>query len=80
MYLGTHKLKMDKKVKKYAFAGLIPQGGIVLGLALLVSKEPEFRGFANILTGVIMGATIIHEFLGPVISHLTLKKAGETQE
>ncbi len=80
MYLGTHKLKMDKKVQKYAFAGLIPQGGIVLGLALLVSKEPEFRGFANILTGVIMGATIIHEFLGPVISHLTLKKAGETQE
>jgi len=80
MYFGTHKLKMDKNVKKYAFAGLIPQGGIVLGLSLLVGNEPEFKGFANILSGVIMGATIIHEFMGPVISHLTLKKAGETQE
>ncbi len=80
MYMGTHKLKMDDKVKKYAFAGLIPQGGIVLGLSLLVGNEPEFKGFANVLSGVIMGATIIHEFMGPVISHLTLKKAGETVE
>ncbi|NPA36081.1 MAG: hypothetical protein GXO47_04440 [Chlorobi bacterium] len=77
MYIGTHKLKMDKKVKKYAFAGLIPQGGIVLGLSLMLSSEPEFKGFANILSGIIMGATILHEFMGPVIAHITLKKAGE---
>ena len=80
MYIGTHRLKMDKKVKKYAFAGLIPQGGIVLGLALMLSKEPEFKGFANVLSGIIMGATILHEFMGPVISHLVLKLAGETKE
>jgi Kef-type K+ transport system membrane component KefB len=80
MYIGTHKLNMDKKVKKYAFAGLIPQGGIVLGLSLLLSKEPEFKVFANVLSGIIMGATILHEFMGPVIAHLTLKKAGETEE
>jgi hypothetical protein len=30
MYIGTHRLKMDEKVKRYAFAGLIPQGGIRL--------------------------------------------------
>jgi NhaP-type Na+/H+ or K+/H+ antiporter len=80
MYVGTHRLNMDRKVKKYAFAGLIPQGGIVLGLSLLLSKEPEFKGFANTLSGIIMGATIIHEFMGPVIAHYTLKKAGETEE
>ncbi len=80
MFIGTHKLKMDKKVKKYAFAGLIPQGGIVLGLSLMLGKEPEFKGFANVLSGIIMGATIMHEFMGPVISHLALKLAGETQE
>ena len=80
MYMGTHILKMDKKVKKYAFAGLIPQGGIVLGLALILNKEPGFESFTNILSGIIMGATIIHEFLGPLISHTILKRAGETQE
>ncbi len=80
MYAGTHVLKMDKNVKKYAFAGLIPQGGIVLGLALMLNKEPGFEGFTNILSGIIMGATIIHEFIGPLISHTILKKAGETEE
>jgi Kef-type K+ transport system membrane component KefB len=80
MYIGTHRLKMDEKVKRYAFAGLIPQGGIVLGLSLMLSKEPEFHVFANVLSGIIMGATILHEFMGPVISHYVLKKAGETEE
>lgn len=80
MYLGTHSLKMNKNVKKYAFAGLIPQGGIVLGLALILNKEPGFEDFANVLSGIIMGATIIHEFIGPLISHKVLKSAGETDE
>jgi Kef-type K+ transport system membrane component KefB len=80
MYLGTHSLKMNKNVKKYAFAGLIPQGGIVLGLALILNKEPGFEDFANVLSGIVMGATIIHEFIGPLISHKVLKSAGETDE
>ncbi len=80
MFTGTHILKMDKNVKKYAFAGLIPQGGIVLGLALILNKEPGFESFTNILSGIIMGATIIHEFIGPLISKTILRKAGETQE
>ena len=80
MFTGTHILKMDKNVKKYAFAGLIPQGGIVLGLALILNKEPGFESFTNILSGIIMGATIIHEFIGPLISKTILRKAGETKE
>lgn len=77
MYFGTRLLKMPAKVKQYAFGGLIPQGGIVLGLALVIAKEPEFKDFSNLLVGIIMGATIIHEFLGPVVSRFVLRKAGE---
>ena len=77
MHLGTKVLKMSTEVKKYAFAGLIPQGGIVLGLVLMVGKEPLFQDFENLLVGIIMGATLIHEFLGPLISRLALKKAKE---
>ena len=77
MLSGTNLLKMPLMVKKYAFAGLIPQGGIVLGLALLISKEPEFDVFANLLTGIIMGSTILHEFIGPIIARKALSKAGE---
>jgi NhaP-type Na+/H+ or K+/H+ antiporter len=77
MFIGTRYLKMPDKVKKYAFGGLIPQGGIVLGLALLIGAEPLFKEFSNILSGIIMGATIIHEFAGPLLSKYVLKKSGE---
>lgn len=77
MRSGSQLLKMPKKVKKYAFAGLIPQGGIVLGLSLMVGHEPEFKVFSNLLIGIIMGATIIHEFVGPLISKAVLRKAKE---
>lgn len=77
MRIGSQLLKMPAKVKKYAFAGLIPQGGIVLGLSLMISHEPEFKEFSNLLIGIIMGATIIHEFVGPVVSRYALRKAKE---
>ncbi len=79
MKIGTTSLKMNNNVKKYAFAGLIPQGGIVLGLSLIVSQQTEFKDFANLLVGIIMGATIIHEFIGPFIARLVLKKSGEIE-
>jgi len=80
MFSGTHLLKMPTMVKKYAFAGLIPQGGIVLGLALLIAKEPGFDIFANLLTGIVMGSTILHEFIGPIIARKALSKAGELEK
>ncbi len=77
MRTGSQLLKMPDNVKKYAFAGLIPQGGIVLGLSLMISHEPEFKDFSNLLIGIIMGTTIIHEFMGPMIAKSVLRKAGE---
>jgi NhaP-type Na+/H+ or K+/H+ antiporter len=77
MRTGSQLLKMPDNVRKYAFAGLIPQGGIVLGLSLMVSHEPEFKDFSNLLIGIIMGTTIIHEFMGPMIAKFVLRKAGE---
>jgi len=79
MRLGTSLLKMSPNVKKYAFAGLIPQGGIVLGLSLLISQQEMFKDFSNLLIGIIMGATIIHEFSGPFISKSILKKTKEIE-
>lgn len=80
MRAGTSLLHMPDVVKKYAYGGLIPQGGIVLGLALMISSEPAFNSFSNLLVGIIMGTTIIHEFMGPVVSKTILKKAGEVNQ
>ncbi|MFH1360707.1 MAG: cation:proton antiporter [Candidatus Omnitrophota bacterium] len=65
------------KIRKYVPAGLIPQGGIVVGLALLIGQEPVFHSFSEVIVNVIIGATIFHELIGPVLVKASLKKAGE---
>lgn len=77
IYTGSVFLKVNKKVKKYAAGGLIPQGGIVIGLALLLSKEDVFKETGSMIMGIVIGAALIHELVGPIISRFTLKKAGE---
>ncbi len=74
---GANISNADKKVKKFTFGGLIPQGGIVIGLALIVKQHAEFSHIADIIISVIIGATIIHEFVGPILAKYSLKKAGE---
>ncbi len=74
---GAHISKSSKKVKKYVAGGLIPQGGIVVGLALLMEQNPAFSDIAQILVSTILGATVVHELIGPVVSKMTLERAGE---
>ncbi len=75
--LGAYLAKSPAKVKKYVAGGLIPQGGIVIGLALLIKQNNAFNQIADIIISVIIGATIIHELIGPFIAKFSLKKAGE---
>ena len=64
-------------VKKFTSAGLIPYGGIVVGLGLLIKQEPAFAGFADIIIAVVIGGTILSEIIGSVCVKLALKGAGE---
>ncbi|NOZ46234.1 MAG: hypothetical protein GXO79_05570 [Chlorobi bacterium] len=77
IYFGGYFLKESKKIKKYTAGGLVPQGGIVIGLAFLMRTYPEFNSLSDIVISIILGATVIHEIIGPVISKFALKKAGE---
>jgi hypothetical protein len=75
--IGAYLAKSPQKIKKYTAGGLIPQGGIVIGLALLIKQNPAFDAISDTIISIIIGATIIHEFLGPVIAKKALTKAGE---
>lgn len=76
-YAGGKLAGVQPKVRKFTAGGLIPQGGIVIGLALLVQKKEAFGDISDLLISVIMGATLIHEFIGPLVAKFSLKKAGE---
>ncbi len=80
VYIGGHLSDAPPKVKKYLAFSLFPQGGIVIGLSLLAYQNPDFRDIGLILVNIVIGATAIHEFLGPIFSEIALKKAGEIEK
>ncbi|MCF8112138.1 MAG: cation:proton antiporter [Desulfobacteraceae bacterium] len=65
------------KVRRYTAFGLLPQGGIVIGLALMIRGKPEFAPIADTFIGIVIGATVIHELIGPVMAKLALSRSGE---
>ncbi len=75
--LGCRMAERPAKLSRYVPAGLIPQGGIVVGLALLMKQHHLLGHMGPIILGIIIGATIVHELVGPLLAHRTLKKAGE---
>lgn len=77
---GAGLAKSTNNVKKYVPGGLIPQGGIVIGLALLIKQNNTFNQISDLIISIIIGATIIHELIGPIITKISLKKAGEIKE
>ncbi|MFV0593415.1 MAG: cation:proton antiporter [Draconibacterium sp.] len=79
IYSGSLFFKLSPNVKKYTAGGLIPQGGIVIGLALLLTKEPAFKDTGSMIMGIVIGAALIHEIIGPLASRISLKKAGEIE-
>ena len=77
IYTGSVAFNANPRIKKFSAGGLIPQGGIVIGLALLLSKNPAFNDTSSTIIGIIIGAALIHEIIGPLFSKYYLKKAGE---
>ena len=69
----------SRKVKKYAIWGLLPQGGIIIGLALSLDEFPAFDPFKDLIISIVIGAVIIQELSTPLMIKRALKKAGEIQ-
>jgi len=76
-YLGARLGRASRAVRRYTGWGLIPQGGIVIGLALLVQQETALASISHILLNVVIGATVIHELIGPLTAKLAIVKSGE---
>ncbi len=76
-FIGATIAKSSKNIRKYTAGGLIPQGGIVIGLALVVEQNPAFHHISDTIISVIIGATVIHELVGPICAKIALQKAGE---
>lgn len=83
-YLGAFtSAKMtesEPQVQKYLGFTLFPQAGVAIGLATTASQELGVLGLekqSSLILAVVLTATIIYELLGPVITKISLQKAGE---
>lgn len=73
--VGAAVIKAERTVRKYIGLTLIPQAGVAIGLALLASRMvPEY---SQTIRTVVLSATLIYELVGPGVTKLALKKAGE---
>ncbi len=76
--LGARICKADKKIRKYLGPALVPQAGVAIGLSLAATTVvPQY---ATQIRTVILCGTLIYELVGPAISKMCLKKAGEIKE
>lgn len=70
----------EPTVQKYLGFTLFPQAGVAIGLATTANQTFANLGYqkeASLVLAVILTATIVYELVGPVITKISLTKAGE---
>ncbi|MSU00261.1 cation:proton antiporter [Tissierella sp. DSM 105185] len=73
--LGAKAVGSEEKIVKYLGMSLLTQGGISIGLSMIVKKElPELSD--SIIT-VILFSVLIYEIIGPILAKIAITKAGE---
>ncbi|MEG1743567.1 MAG: cation:proton antiporter, partial [Clostridia bacterium] len=77
-YIGAKIMHAPPTVCKYIGPTLLPQAGVAIGLTLVAQVVvPEY---AEKIRAVILCGTLIYELIGPIVTKITLKKAGEIKE
>ncbi len=83
-YLGAFSsakiTNSEPTVQKYLGFTLFPQAGVAIGLATTANQELSHLGLekqSSMILAVVLTATIIYELLGPIITKISLQKAGE---
>lgn len=75
---GAKISKAEPVVAKYLGLALVPQAGVAIGLASVALRQ--LPAFGVQIQTVVLCATVIYELIGPVVTKLALKGAGEIQE
>lgn len=74
-FIGAKAARSEKAVANYLGLALLPQGGISIGLSVIVRQQlPEY---AVGITTIIMFSILIYEVSGPIFAKIAIDKAGE---
>ncbi len=67
----------NKEIVKYLGITLLPQAGVALGMAIKVGSEPGFGEAAGMVRNITLFGVLIYELVGPLLTKISLTKAGE---
>lgn len=74
--LGATLVHEDPNVRKYLGVALLPQAGVAIGMSqIVVNALPSEYG--SQIRAVVLCATLVYELVGPLLTKVVLKKAGE---
>ncbi len=79
-FAGGLVTKADSNVTKYLGITLLPQAGVAIGMAQTVGAEPMLASVSQSIVTVVLCATLVYEIVGPLLTKICLKRAGEITE
>jgi len=85
--LGAMFGHVENKIKKYVGLGILSQAGVAIGLSLIVKHEfmqldakynlPHALAIGSSVLATITATCIFFEIIGPILTKVALKRAGE---
>lgn len=81
-WLGAVVGRAPRTIKRYVGLGILSQAGVAIGLALVAKRELAEFGSTGVRLGALIitlvtATSIIFELMGPILTRLALRKAGE---
>ena len=73
--VGAVVTKSSKTIRNYLGIALLPQGGVSIGLLVIVAAQ--MRVFYPVISTIIMLSILVYETFGPVFAKIAISKAGE---
>lgn len=73
--LGGRLSGSDPLIRRWIGLALLPQAGVAIGMALLASQR--FPEIGDLVLPVVLGATVVFELIGPVMTRWTLARVGD---
>ncbi len=80
-FLSAKWMKCEPNIVKYLGITLLPQAGVALGMATMASNPVTGLGeIGEIVAQVTLFAVLVYEIVGPMLTKISLQKAGEIHE
>lgn len=73
--LGAAMVRSEPMIIKYLGMGLLPQGGVSIGLSMMVKNQ--LPHLSDSVVTIILFSVLIFEILGPITAKIAITRAGE---